>query len=166
MFWSFFFAVSAAALFCCSPAGLLCLFLFIAQSRSHSLEADRLNGPWMHRLLRALRNRRCTLPASASFPSVRPVFPGFRNCHLPVVFSSSHHRNRLACIYLTLLFMAVNKSVDSLNDKSHFKESSLFRRYRSFSIVWLILSIILAVWYSSLLFNLFVISLSLHWMFA
>lgn len=62
--------------------------------------------------------------------------------------------------------MAVNKSVDSLNEKSHFKESSLFRRYRSFAIVWLVLSILLSVWYSSLLLNLFAVSLSLLWMCA
>lgn len=82
----------------------------------------------------------------------------------PLFFS--YNRNRLACIYFSILFMAVNKSVDSLNEKSHFKESSLFRRYRSFAIVWLVLSILLSVWYSSLLLNLFAVSLSLLWMCA
>ena len=146
--------------------GFALSLLFIAQSRRHSLGADRFHGPWMHLLLRDLRDRRCALSASASLPSAQSVCPDLRNSHVPVAFSSFHHRNRLACVYLGLLIMATNKSVDFLNDKSQFKESSLFRRYRSFSIVWLILSIILSVWYASLLFNTFVISLSLHWMFA
>lgn len=130
------------------------------------MEADRRNWPWKHWLFRGLCSRRRALPAAAPLPSVRSAFPAVRSGHVLVVFSSFHHRNRLACIYLGILIMAVNKSVDFLNDKSQFKESSLFRRYRSFSIVWLIISILLSVWYASLLFNAFVISPSFLWMFA
>lgn len=131
------------------------------------MEADRLVWLPMHWVFCGLCDRQFALSVSAAFPSDRPAFLCFGASHFHVSFVLfSYNRNRLACIYFSILFMAVNKSVDSLNEKSHFKESSLFRRYRSFAIVWLVLSILLSVWYSSLLLNLFAVSLSLLWMCA